>query len=43
MVLSVMVISTDAFLCWFNSAEAYWALLQNQECDAIVIKLKQVD
>ena len=40
--LNASVISTSAFLGWFNPAEAYQAFLQEQKFDSIVAELKIV-
>ena len=40
--LGVGVVSTNAFLGWFNPAEACWAFLQEQEFDNIVAEIEQV-
>ena len=39
-VLDVGVVSTSAFSVWFDSAEACWAFLREQELDAIVAELE---
>ena len=40
--LDIEVVSTSAFLGWFDSVNACWAFLQEREFDAIVAELEQV-